>query len=685
MLNPLARLACSLLTAAFQRVAQVHFIRSGTCQVIKWVAPHSSTEVESAESAQWAAAATKALNHDSFAKGTPPSEAAVIASQESAATAQGSNDAVLVAAAMTVSDGGILHRSKSSSSGSDGSGGSSSGGSSTGFYFTLPEAARTHCLPSKPGTSPLDQLEPIDVCVLGTPQYFGEIGLVMECGHAASVVTSSPVELLLLTKEAWRRLVPGRTRGAMVEQMLGHAQTHYRYRTLGHSVTVGLADESPGAVSKQGHGGRSARSEGRPSDGNGVAWPQLLPLYLPSLVQATAMGLLIPVLPLRALSLTSAESVVGALVSGRGTGLIVGGPVAGFAIARIGLKDGIVAGLLLSCMSAMTGGVANSVGPLLVTRIVAGVGLSFFQVGRQMYVSLCIPTSSRGMTSSLIAGITRLGTTIGPAVGGVIAETFSTSAAFWLEGLLFACAAMAISHFLQLRDGELEQGTTPAPTSVSTKAPGETSGAAQAAASDTRRANFVLSATRDAVLTAPVPIFLAFVRATRELLLPLKAAQLGATSSRVGTIMAVSFAVDTALVPVAGFAMDRLGRKYAAVPALAISSIGMAAVSFCSSTSQLLAAGVVLGLGNGMSNGWIQTVGADLAPPGARAQFLGMWNLGMGVGTTAGPLVIGAIAQWQDVAVASFAAALVSAAGALWYTLLGVETLAERDRGSDLL
>ena len=96
------------------------------------------------------------------------------------------------------------------------------------------------------------------------------------------------------------------------------------------------------------------------------------------------MGLLIPVLPIRALELTSAQSLIGAVVSGRGTGLIVGGPVAGCAIALLGLKRGIILGLLFSCASAILGGLSQNVYALLTTRGVAGVGLSFFQVGRVM-------------------------------------------------------------------------------------------------------------------------------------------------------------------------------------------------------------------------------------------------------------------------------------------------------------
>ena len=70
------------------------------------------------------------------------------------------------------------------------------------------------------------------------------------------------------------------------------------------------------------------------------------------------------------------------------------------------------------------------------------------------------------------------------------------------------------------------------------------------------------------LVLSPVLIALTFVRAARELLLPLIAADLGATPAEIGMLSSASFAVDTALVPVAGPYHGRYGRRYAGVPSL---------------------------------------------------------------------------------------------------------------------
>ena len=435
----------------------------------------------------------------------------------------------------------------------------------------------------------------------------------------------------------------------------------------------------------------AAASTASPTEGEGIVWPFLWSLYAPSLIQATAMGLLIPVLPLRALMLTSQTSLVGAAVSGRGTGLIIGGPIAGAVIAEVGLRNGIIIGLLISCGSAFLGALSPHIFALLATRLIAGIGLSFFQVGRQMYVSLRIPPTSRGMVSSFIAGTTRLGTTVGPAAGGVIADEFTPVTAFWLEGLLFGWAAGVIQSCLVAPTTDPGKGDASSRGSASNGS--KTNGSAGTSASSASSSRGVSGGgaapsswcyTRDALIMSPVLVVLAFARATRELLLPLKAAELGVSSSEVGGITAASFAVDTALVPLAGYVMDRHGRKYAGAPALAFSAFGLTLVALAHTPSLLLIASIVLGLGMGLSNGWIQVVGADLAPEGSRPQFLGMWNLIMGLGSAIGPLLIGAIAQVSDSMMASLAAAAITGAGAAWYIVMGLETL-PRQETPDLL
>ena len=61
-------------------------------------------------------------------------------------------------------------------------------------------------------------------------------------------------------------------------------------------------------------------------------------------------------------------------------------------------------------------------------------------------------------------------------------------------------------------------------------------------------------------------------------------------------------------------------------------------------------------------------LGADLAPEGARSQFIGLWKSVTAAGSMVAPLLIGIIStRAGDLRAATTAVAVVTASGALWY------------------
>ena len=96
----------------------------------------------------------------------------------------------------------------------------------------------------------------------------------------------------------------------------------------------------------------------------------------------------------------------------------------------------------------------------------------------------------------------------------------------------------------------------------------------------------------------------------------------------------------------------------------------------------MLAASLI-GFGNGLGSGTMMTLGADLAPRGARGEFLGIWRLIGDAGFTGGPIIAGAVA---DLVVLQAAALTVSGAGliaAIIFALLVPETLQGRRRAAE--
>jgi MFS family permease len=121
-------------------------------------------------------------------------------------------------------------------------------------------------------------------------------------------------------------------------------------------------------------------------------------------------------------------------------------------------------------------------------------------------------------------------------------------------------------------------------------------------------------------------------------------------------LFGLSSAVDMLLFYPAGRVMDLYGRVWVAVPCLLLLALGLLAVPcllllalgllavpFTSGAVSLGLASALMGIGNGMGSGVGMVLGADASPREGRAAFLGVWRLCPDVGTSVGPLVLGAV------------------------------------------
>ena len=142
--------------------------------------------------------------------------------------------------------------------------------------------------------------------------------------------------------------------------------------------------------------------------------------------------------------------------------------------------------------------------------------------------------------------------------------------------------------------------------------------------------------------------------------------------------MGSAAAIDMTMFPVAGYIMDNLGRRYAAISCLTILSLGIFLVPLTTDFSGLALAAMVAGLGNGLGSGINMTLGADFAPPHERGEFLGVWRLMGDSGSFAGPLFMGYIANSFLLATALTVTASLGLIGIFMVTVFVKETLVKR-------
>ena len=139
-------------------------------------------------------------------------------------------------------------------------------------------------------------------------------------------------------------------------------------------------------------------------------------------------------------------------------------------------------------------------------------------------------------------------------------------------------------------------------------------------------------------------------------------------------MVAIGTGADLLLFPVAGWLMDRFCRLYATVPAFGLMGLGLLILGTVDSAVGVVVAGVIIGIGNGMSSGTMLTIGSDLAPRDIRGPFLAAIGSLQDVGKIIGPLVIGWSADAAGLDISAVALAVVMFVAIGWLIVVVGET-----------
>lgn len=361
-------------------------------------------------------------------------------------------------------------------------------------------------------------------------------------------------------------------------------------------------------------------------------------VFVPMAVYSIGFGAALPMYVLRALELGASAGAAGMIVALTGLGMVLADLPAGAVVARIGERAAIALGSAVGVAGVLAALFAPNIGVLAVAMVLIGVSGAVWGLARQSYLVAVVDPAYRGRALSLMAGSSRFGTFCGPFLGAVPVHLIGVNGALWLQlgtTVISAAAMMAISDTDTAADGA--QRSLPV---------------------------VIVENRRVLATLGSGALLVGAARAARTTLLPLWAAQAGIGAAATSVIFGIAGAVDVLMSYPAGVWIDRFGRRATGVPAMLLFALGYAVVPLTGSPVTVAAAAVVLGIANGLSNGLIMTVGADVAPPGRRAEFLGAWRLTHDVGYLLGPVLIGVVSAVTVLGAAAVTVAGVSLAGA---------------------
>lgn len=385
-----------------------------------------------------------------------------------------------------------------------------------------------------------------------------------------------------------------------------------------------------------------------------------LSVYLPTFLFAVGQGAVIPFTPLFARELGASVALASLIVAIRGFGMVVFDIPAGILVGSIGERYAMVVGTAVLALVAI--GSALTTSPLVFAALmfVMGFSWSIWQLARLAYVSEQAPPEVRGRALSLVGGVNRVGNVVGPLLGGLIGVQFGLASSFYLQAVLAVLASGLM--FMLIRGG-----------SDRFEAAGH--------GSVMERFTEIVAENRRVFATAGfATVCLSVLRASRQTIIPLWGDHIGLSATAVGGVFSASNTMDMLLFYPTGSVMDRMGRKWVAIPCLTTIAVGLILIPFATNTPLFIAVAMLTGFGNGMGAGIVMTLGADFSPPRNRAEFLGVWRLISDMGQLGGPLMLGAITAAATLGAASVATGAVGLVGAWVMWLLVPETLPKRKK-----
>jgi MFS family permease len=379
--------------------------------------------------------------------------------------------------------------------------------------------------------------------------------------------------------------------------------------------------------------------------GTGITLRQIAPgAFVPPAVFAVGQGAIAPVVVISATDLGASPAMAALVVATAGLGQIAAHIPAGSVVHRFGERPTMIGAAGLTILALLGCIFAPNLFLFAVSIFVTGIGTAVWLLARQAYVTEVVPYRLRARAMSTLGGVFRIGLFVGPFVGGAVVHFTGLWGAYAVH---IVAAVLAVGLLLATKD--LAADDVDRPTAA--RAP----------------VGKLISEQRSIFATLGVGVLgVSAVRAARQVVLPLWGQHLGLSPSTISIIFGVSGAVDMLLFYPAGKVMDRFGRVWVAIPSMVVLGTSLALVPLTQSVATLTAVGLVMGVGNGMSSGLVMTLGADLAPPGQRPVFLGVWRMFADAGNGVGPFVIAGITAVATLGAGIAAMGGVGLLGAGW-------------------
>ncbi len=316
---------------------------------------------------------------------------------------------------------------------------------------------------------------------------------------------------------------------------------------------------------------------------------------------------------------------IGLLTSLTGfTALVTSIPI-GVLSDRIGRTRVLTFGLSSFGLAMALLAIAPSPAFLIPGRLLLGAAMvaSFWIAAA--YLGDIVSPAERGLAFGLLTTAMGLGFAIGPLIGGVIAEQFSTRIAYGIAALVGAIGVTVVVGVLHGRCPENAVSTRPRISIHESLRVG--------------RQRILVAAGIANILSA-----IAFGGAVATFF-PLRGSELGISDAAIGSMFAIRAIASTCVRLPSGALTGVIGSRQVVLGAIAVEMIAVAGIGTAESRETLMLWLILEGIGYGAFLASAQAYIAEHTVEATRGAAIGFYSMTGGIGNTLAPLALGVVAD----------------------------------------
>ncbi|MEE8558432.1 MAG: MFS transporter [Myxococcota bacterium] len=386
-------------------------------------------------------------------------------------------------------------------------------------------------------------------------------------------------------------------------------------------------------------------------------------ILVSTMLVMSGQGIIAPVLPLFASEFGAGAASVGLTLSIFALARLLLNVPLGLLSDRYGRRMLLVGGPVVNALGMIGSGLSPGIGELLAWRFVAGAGSAMYMTGAQIYLADISAPRDRARVIGTNQAALLVGVSIGPGIGGLLADSFGLRVPFYAVG--FGALVAAAYGYLRLpetgpSDPSLQPGAVPATP---------------------HRPWLEMMRSRDFLAVSAVTASVFLTRAGgRMTLMPLLAAsELGYSVASLGGLFTVMAMINLVGIAPAAVVADRFGRKWAIVPSGLIIGVALVLMAGVKTPSVFLMSALLLAVGSSIIGPAPAAYAVDLAPRALRGLAMGLYRSAGDLGFTLGPVLLGLLADNTSIGWALAANAAIVVGASIFFGLGARETLPQID------